>query len=205
MYGGCYSMKMKNKEELILAQIRETIIGGVDKESSVSHDRFFKVIILVIMAIPAALWLTLAVFAPVSAAAQSLTASQAALVRDIENNLIAPCCWIQPISEHPSEISDIMRMEVREMVAEGKSRDEILDYYVARYGERILAAPRARGINVLAYAAPFAALILGGGGLFLFRERKRARTPEAVVPLPPPQNDGRYNDIIEKELRELDG
>ena len=35
-------MKMKSKEELILAQIRETIIGGVDKGTPVSHDRFFK-------------------------------------------------------------------------------------------------------------------------------------------------------------------
>jgi len=167
--------------------------------------RICRIIILVIMALPASLWLTQPALAPVSAATQSLTASQAALVRDIENNLIAPCCWIQPISEHPSEISDIMRMEVREMVAEGKSRDEILDYYVARYGERILAAPRARGINVLAYAAPFAALILGGGGLFLFRGKKRALAPQTSAHLPPPQNDGRYNDIIEKELREFDG
>jgi len=167
--------------------------------------RIFRIIFLVIIVIPATLLLTQPALMPASAAAQSLTASQAALVRDIENNLIAPCCWIQPISEHPSEISDIMRMEVREMVAEGKSRDEILDYYVARYGERILAAPRARGINVLAYAAPFAALILGGGGLFLFRGKKRALAPQTSAYLPLPQNDGRYNDIIEKELRELDG
>ena len=34
---------MSNKEkEIILAQIRQTIINSVDKESSVSHDRFFK-------------------------------------------------------------------------------------------------------------------------------------------------------------------
>jgi cytochrome c-type biogenesis protein CcmH len=174
-----------------------------------THKRFFRIIrifFLAIAAIPAVLWPTKPVRMPGAAAAQSLAASQAALVRDIENNLIAPCCWNQPISEHPSEISDIMRMEVREMVAEGKSRNEILDYYVARYGERILAAPRAQGINILAYAAPIAALILGGGGLFLFRGKKRVYAPAAAaaVPLPLPLNDNHYNDIIEKELRELD-
>jgi cytochrome c-type biogenesis protein CcmH len=91
------------------------------------------------------------------------------------------------------------------MVAEGKSRGEILDYYVAKYGERILAAPRARGVNVLVYAAPFAALILGGLALFFFFGGKsRVHAPDTVAaPLPPP-NDGRYNEIIEKELRELD-
>ena len=159
--------------------------------------RLIKIIFTVIAVIPA--------LVPNAAYAQNLTVSQAALVRDIENNLIAPCCWNQPISEHPSEISDLMRSEVREMIAEGKSRDAILDYYVARYGERILAAPRARGINLLAYAAPFAALILGVGGLFLLREKRRVPAPAAAAaPVPPTRNESFYNDIIEKELRELD-
>ena len=171
-------------------------------------NQVFRIAVLAIAVIPAALWLTKPMCIPSAAAqgpADSLSPSDAALVRDIENNLIAPCCWTQPISEHPSEVSDLMRTEVRAMVAEGKSRDAILDYYVAKYGERILAAPRARGVNVLAYAAPFAALILGGCGLFLFRSKRRVSAPAAVAdPLPPPQNDGRYNDIIEKELVELD-
>ncbi|MCL2878444.1 MAG: cytochrome c-type biogenesis protein CcmH [Acidobacteria bacterium] len=168
--------------------------------------RIFRIIILAALAVPAVLWTAKPALMPETAAAQTLTASQNALARDIENNLIAPCCWVQPISEHPSEVSDMMRAEVREMIAEGKSRSEILDYYVARYGERILAAPPARGINVLAYAAPFAALILGGGGLFMLRGKRRVctATPPAAAASRPPQNDNRYNDIIEKELRELD-
>jgi cytochrome c-type biogenesis protein CcmH len=168
-----------------------------------------KITILVIAVIPAALWLTKPARMPETAAAQSQAApislAAAALVRDIENNLIAPCCWTQPVSEHPSEVSDLIRAEVRRMAAEGKSRDEILDYYVAKYGERILAAPRARGINVLAYAAPFAALILGGWTLFLFGGKRRRRAAPAAADLSPLlRNNSRYNDIIEKELRELD-
>jgi cytochrome c-type biogenesis protein CcmH len=76
--------------------------------------------------------------------------------REIEDNLIAPCCWSQPVSEHYSEVADQIRQEVHAMVAEGKSRDEILDFYVAKYGERILATPRARGFNSLAYILPWA-------------------------------------------------
>jgi len=167
--------------------------------------RFVRIVFLATAVFPAALWLSKPARMPDAAAAQSLTASQATLVRDIENNLIAPCCWNQPISEHHSDISDLMRSEVREMVAEGKSREAILDYYVARYGERILAAPRARGINVLAYVAPFAALILGICGLFLFRGKRSvvAPAPTSTV-MPPPRDSSHYYDIIEKELRELD-
>ena len=70
------------------------------------------------------------------------------IARDIEDNLIAPCCWSTPVSQHYSPVADEIRMEVRTMLAEGKSRDEILNHYVAQYGERILAAPRAEGFTV---------------------------------------------------------
>ena len=162
----------------------------------------------VVAAFAPALWLTEPVRMPASAAAQGSAVSQRtgdeALIRDIENNLIAPCCWVQPISEHPSEVSDFMRAQVRAMVTEGKSRKEILDYFVAQYGERILAAPPARGINILAYVAPFVALILGGLGLFQLREKRRLSATATAAASPLPQNDSPYNHIIEKELRELD-
>jgi cytochrome c-type biogenesis protein CcmH len=170
-------------------------------------SRIFVLAGFVIAAFPAASWLTEPVRMPATAAAQSPAASQRtgaeALIRDIENNLIAPCCWVQPISEHPSEISDFMRAQVRAMVGEGKSRKEILDYFVAQYGERILAAPPARGINILAYVAPFLALILGAWGLFLLREKRNMNAMAPVTSSPTPQNDSIYTDIIEKELREL--
>ena len=175
----------------------------------IADSKFIRILVLVIAAIPAALWLTESARMPETAAAQNSKLQDpaaAALVRDIENNLIAPCCWTQPISEHFSEITALMRDEVRTFVAEGKSRGEILNYYVGIYGERILAAPPARGINILAYVTPFVALILGACGLFQLREKKRvkiaAATPAdtAILTL----KESRYNDIISKELRELD-
>ena len=127
----------------------------------------------------------------------------ARLIREIEDTLIAPCCWNQPISQHYSEVSEQMRQEVRAMVAAGKSKREILDHYVAIYGERILAAPRARGINALAYLLPWAAL-LAGGGVLLVLLRKRRRAALAAPAAPPPPADARYDAVIEQELKELD-
>ena len=151
------------------------------------------------------------VYSCLSGVVLAQNATAAALIRDIENNLIAPCCWNQPISEHPSEVSDRMRAEVRMMVAQGKSRNEILDYYVAEYGERILATPRARGINTLAYIAPWAALILGGWGLFTLLGRRRVAVAadevsatDTAVAMSANRSDNYYADIIEKELREMD-
>ena len=103
--------------------------------------------------------------------------------REIEDNIIAPCCWTQPVSEHYSEVAEKIRKEVHEMVAAGKSRDEILDFFVAQYGERILAAPRVKGFNGLVYILPWLALVLGAWLLIILLKKLRAPVP-ASTPAP---------------------
>jgi cytochrome c-type biogenesis protein CcmH len=121
--------------------------------------------------------------------------------REIEENLIAPCCWSQPVSQHYSEAAEQIRKEVHAMVAAGKSRDEILDYYVARYGERILATPRARGFNALAYILPWGALILGAWLVIALIRKLRSTAP---APNPSPLPDAHYASVIEKEMKDLE-
>ncbi len=129
-------------------------------------------------------------------------ASKAAkMEREIEDSLIAPCCWSQPVSQHYSEAADQIRKEVHEMVAAGKSRDDIINFYVAKYGERILAAPRAKGFNALAYILPFAALILGAWLLIVLVKKLRMPAP---APSPAPIPDARYTAAVEKEIKDLE-
>ena len=87
------------------------------------------------------------------------------------------------------------------MVAAGKSREEILDYFVAQYGERILATPRPRGFNRLVYILPGVVLIFGAGLLYI--RLKKFRSP-APSPPPEPKPDAHYASIIEKELKDLE-
>jgi cytochrome c-type biogenesis protein CcmH len=123
--------------------------------------------------------------------------------REIEDQLIAPCCWSQPVSQHDSEVSQQIRDEVSKMLAAGKSRDEILDFFVARYGERILVTPRAKGFNTLVYILPWAALPIGAWILVLLIRKLRSSAP-SPAPAPSPMPDSRYDSVIEKEMRELD-
>jgi cytochrome c-type biogenesis protein CcmH len=134
-----------------------------------------------------------------SAGAQSAPTS--AMEREIEDQLIAPCCWTQPVSQHYSEAAEKIRKEVHEMVAAGKSRDEILDYFVAQYGERILASPRPKGFNALIYILPWSALIVGSWLLIILLKKLRA---PAVAPTPPPSPESRYTQAVEKEMKEFD-
>ncbi len=136
-----------------------------------------------------------------------------ALVREIEDNLIAPCCWSAPVSQHFSEVSDQIRAEIREMVAAGKSREEIMDHYVAQYGERILATPRPSGFNILVYILPWVALITGACFLVVVLKKLRSSGPaddslESPHPKPPQTPaqtmDARYEAVIEQEMKELE-
>ncbi len=124
----------------------------------------------------------------------------------IEEKVIAPCCWTQPVSQHYSEAAGTIRKQIREMLAAGKSEEEILDYYVAEYGERILASPRARGFNILAYVLPWVSLAAGlavlGLALRRWRSRGTANDTDALPTESAP--DAEYDERIEKELRRLD-
>ncbi len=117
--------------------------------------------------------LVFALCAAAPASAASLTPDQEALASDLDGRLISPCCWTQTIAVHDSQIAEELRAQVRLLVAQGLTEDDILDALVAQYGEEILAAPRAAGFNLLAYALPALIIILGVVGIALLALRWR--------------------------------
>lgn len=142
------------------------------------------------------------VLLPVLAYGQSLEDK----AKDLEGKIIAPCCWSQPVSQHYSQAADEIRLEIRRMLAEGKTSQQILDYYVARYGERILASPRPQGFNLLAYVLPYLSLGLGMVGLALVLKhlKGRVRPVAAVQGVSADAADSKYAERIDRELRELE-
>ena len=63
----------------------------------------------------------------------------------LEAKLMAPCCWAQQVSLHQSPAADEIKQNIRRLLAEGKTSQQILDTYVAEYGDRDpLRATRAR-------------------------------------------------------------
>lgn len=89
----------------------------------------------------------------------NLTASQIKLYDKVTHELIAPCCWREPIAIHRSAEALQMLGEVEQLVAAGRSENEIKSIYVARYGVRILADPPGSDGYWL-YLIPFALLCI---------------------------------------------
>jgi cytochrome c-type biogenesis protein CcmH/NrfF len=74
-----------------------------------------------------------------------------------------------------------MKAQTRSLVAEGKGEREILDSYVAAYGEEILASPRLAGFNLLAYALPAVVFVLASGVIIVLALRWRRNTDGSDV------------------------
>jgi cytochrome c-type biogenesis protein CcmH len=90
----------------------------------------------------------------------SPTPNQNRRIRKLEGSLMAPCCYSQTIDVHMSMEAAQMRDEVSNMVLAGKSDDEILWFYRAKYGETILVVP-AGSAGVVAFGIPIGISLLG--------------------------------------------
>jgi cytochrome c-type biogenesis protein CcmH len=103
-------------------------------------------------------------------------------VRHIASQLMCPVCEGRPVSDSPSELAGQMRAIIREKLQGGYSAEQIIAYFVDRYGESALAAPPPRGLGLIAWLAPVLA-ILGGMAFLIVRFRGRNPSAEHVQPL----------------------
>ena len=85
-------------------------------------------------------------------------------------------CQNQTIKDSNAFLAGDLRREIRRMIEEGMSDDEIFDFLVERYGDFALYRPRASGKTLVLWVAP--AVFLLGGGILLFNiVRRRMALP----------------------------
>jgi cytochrome c-type biogenesis protein CcmH len=124
--------------------------------------------------------------------------------RAIEAMLVAPCCWTQQVSLHQSEAATKIKQEIRVALRQGRTREQILDAYVAEYGPAILIEPPARGFGVSLYVLPVIALLVSVllVGVVVRRFTRRGQAPPDAQP--PPAASDSMSERLDDELRDLD-
>jgi cytochrome c-type biogenesis protein CcmH len=98
--------------------------------------------------------------------------------RRIASELQCPICEGLSVADSPSQLAVQMRGVIREKVEAGESREAILQYFVARYGENILMEPPRSGFTSVVWMAPWIAL-LGTLGFLGWKLRRRAQASES--------------------------
>ena len=81
--------------------------------------------------------------------------------------LRCPVCQGLSLADSQSELSQQMRGVITEQLRAGKTDQQVIDYFVAKYGEWILLEPKARGFNLVAYLLPLVMLAAGIGVIFV--------------------------------------
>ena len=97
-----------------------------------------------------------------------------AAAQDIDRMLMCPVCPAQTIDQTEVTLAQQMRAQVRELLAAGASREEVLSWFRERYGPGIVAEPPRSGINLIAWLVPGAVLVIAmAGGILVLRAMRR--------------------------------
>jgi len=131
--------------------------------------------------------LGLALAAGLGSAAEALSPEELELrVQAISDQLRCPTCQAISVKDSEAAFSQQIRDKVRLMVEEGQSEEQIKAYFVARYGEWILRAPKKEGLGLLVWVLPFAAILAAGGVLVaVILRRGRAQGVRDAAPAEP--------------------
>ncbi len=121
-------------------------------------------------------------------------------VNVIARQLYCPVCENLPLDVCPTQACAQWRETIREKLAQGWSEDQIKQYFVEQYGDRVLATPPATGLNWLVYLLPPIAFL--GGAFILFRAVRSWRRPVmGTPPAGPGAGSDPYVARVEEELR----
>lgn len=101
--------------------------------------------------------------------------------RQLTEQLRCPKCQNNSIADSNSMIATDLRQKVYELMQEGKSQKEIVDYMVARYGNFVTYDPPLTPLTVLLWVMPVVAIGLGGWIIFA-RSRRRVRLKQEEFP-----------------------
>ncbi len=127
-------------------------------------------------------------------------------VTSIASLLMCPVCQGQSVGESNSNLAHDMRDIIRKQLEQGKSKEEILAYFVNSYGESILASPPPKGFNWLLWLLPGAAIIVGGVviTMFLFKAQKEDSIPDKEDINPSANSEDEYLKRVSREIDESD-
>ncbi|MEZ5318875.1 MAG: cytochrome c-type biogenesis CcmF C-terminal domain-containing protein [Vicinamibacterales bacterium] len=131
------------------------------------------------------------------------------LEKEMQDGIICMCgtCGRKRIGECTCPVAADQRAMLASLVAEGKSRQEIIDWFVAKYGsQEVLASPIDEGFNRLAWLFPYAAGFVGifGVAVAAVRWSRRAAPVPAGAAAAMTSADPALARQLEDELRDLD-
>lgn len=102
---------------------------------------------------------------------------------EITTELRCLVCQNQTVADSHSGLAEDLRQQVREQLAAGRSRDEVLRFMTDRYGDFVLYRPPVKGITLLLWGGPIALMLVGLFALIRYLRRRTTRIEAEDQPL----------------------
>lgn len=118
----------------------------------------------------------------------------------VAKGLYCPVCPGTPLDVCETQACQQWRELIKQKLSQGQSPAQIEAYFVSQYGERVLGAPRAQGLNLIVYALPAFAVSGGAALLYLFAARRVKTTPASSAETRAVSDE--YRSRIEQELKQ---
>src|SRR5690242_18249578 len=109
-------------------------------------------------------------------------------VRHVALQLQCPVCEGESVADSPSGLAKDMRDLIRTKLQAGESDQQILEYFVASYGDGILTEPPKRGISLGVWIGPVIGIVFGVAlvvTLLRTWRRPSSRAPNPLATLDP--------------------
>jgi cytochrome c-type biogenesis protein CcmH len=126
-------------------------------------------------------------------------------VNAIAKNLYCPVCPNTPLDVCETKACQDWRAQIRDQLAKGWSEEQIVAYFVAQYGERVLGEPKRSGFTSMVWVLPLISVVLGLVVVWQVLRGWKSRVSAQPAPATAaPQVSADILALVEKELRELD-
>jgi cytochrome c-type biogenesis protein CcmH len=96
--------------------------------------------------------------------------------RDLTASLRCPKCQNNSIADSNAMIAADMRLKVYQLMKQGQSRQQIIDYMVARYGNFVSYSPPVTPSTLVLWAGPALFALLGGAVIILRSSQRKTRS-----------------------------
>ncbi|MEF1290373.1 cytochrome c-type biogenesis protein [Vibrio sp. M260118] len=106
------------------------------------------------------------------------TLEQELQFKELGNTLRCPKCQNNTIADSNAELAVDLREKVYEMTKAGKSKQEIIDYMIARYGNFVTYNPPLTVATSILWLGPIAVVLFGFGFIFVRSRKNKAATVE---------------------------
>ncbi len=117
--------------------------------------------------------------------------------RQLTEQLRCPKCQNNSIADSNAMIAADMRQKVYELQQQGESKQQIIDYMVARYGHFVTYEPPLTPLTILLWLIP-ALCVLVGAAAIVMRSRRRGKRDESALS---EQEQQRLKALLEKERK----